>query len=379
MQFSRIENNVQSFNIPYDIKIGIYKNCISLGWFCGVASSMSRYGLRRFSGPFDWYFSDFTSVLKVMETQFSDFMSKENLSVDTDNNRRFYDNKYGFYFPHEIQYDYEKEYDHIHQKYMRRAEQFMQDIKQPTFFIRAVRSNDEILFIKENREYIYRIIKKENPNNEIAFLILNGMQKLPNNFLWFQLSIERYIGKTYEMRTMFDSSSDFSEYCTKYILPEENIVHNKEFDKEHHKTDIGKELLVYNLYKRSCSIVLALKEAYPNIDSEGIYLWGAGYYGQLVLQYLIKNGIPVNGIIDNATDKIGTLCEGVPIIPFSEIEDDRKNIFITIISDTEATEIQKQIFDTYPNVKILKLSYLCDILFEKNKDSYPNLPHKNGR
>lgn len=363
----QVGNNVQSFNILRDNEldeIGSYKNCISLGWFCGVASSMSRYGLRRHSGPFDWYFSDFKSVLKVIETQFSDFMLKENLSVETDNNRMFYDNKYGFQCNHDIQYDFEKEYDCIYQKYMRRAERFMQDIKQPTFFIRAVRSEEEILFIEENREYIYRIIKKENPNNEIAFIILNGMKRLSSNFLWFRLSIEGYVGKIYEMRTLFDSSSDFSEYCTKHILPEESIIHNKEFDKEHNKSKVGLGILKHIIDECSCDVVTALNEYYPNI-AQGIYLWGVGKWGTLILQYLIKKEITVKGIIDNDSDKIGTICESVSIVPFSKIKDDSPNIFITIASDEKATEVQKQILDTYPTTRILKLNYLSDILFEK--------------
>ena len=79
-----------------------FENCISLGWFCGTASSMSRYGLRSHSGPFDWFFSDFDSVLKVIETDFSDFMKKENLVPDKNNNKIFYDTKYRFSCNHYI-------------------------------------------------------------------------------------------------------------------------------------------------------------------------------------------------------------------------------------------------------------------------------------
>ena len=367
MQLSSVKNNIKSYNTLYDCEIRAsrrYKNCISLGWFCGVASSMSRYGLRSHSGPFDWYFSDFKSVLRVIETNFSDFMLKDNLNVDVGDNKVFYDNKYGFRCNHDIRYDFEKEYDCIHQKYMRRAKKFMQDIKQPTFFIRAVRSKEEILFIEENREYIYRIIKKENPNNEIAFLILNGMQKLSDNYLWFRLSIEEYVGHTYEMGMMFNSSSEFSEYCTKHILSEESIVQNKKFNKEHNKAKFGLGILVHSLDECSCDIVLTLKEYYPTIN-QGIYLWGAGKYGTLMLKYLIQNGITVKGIIDNDSEKIGTLCENIPIVPFSDIEDDSQNIFITIESEEKAAEVQKQIYDTYPSTSILKLSDVSDKLFEK--------------
>ena len=368
MSLGSAENNVQLFNVPCDRKLGGYTNCISLGGNCRVASSMNRYGLRSHSGPFDWFTSDFKPVLKVIETHFSDFMAKKNLSVDTNNHEIFWDNKYGFCCRHDIQYDFESEYECIHQKYMRRAKQFMQDIEQPTFFIRYVLSEEEICFIEENREYIYSIIKKENPNNEIAFLIPNGMQKLSNYFLWFQLGISHGWG-SYSMRREFDLSSVFSEYCMKHILSEESIVHNKEFD----KSRIGMELLEYSVQECSSNIALALKEYYPNID-RGIYLWGAGIWGTRMVQYLIKNGITVNGIIDNATNKIGTLCEGVPIVPFSKIEDNGLNIFITIRSDTKATDIQKLILDIYPDTKILKLHHLGNILLENRmfpKGYYP--------
>lgn len=44
----------------------LFDNCISLGWFCGIASSMSQLGLRSVSGPFDWCYSDYWAVLTQM-------------------------------------------------------------------------------------------------------------------------------------------------------------------------------------------------------------------------------------------------------------------------------------------------------------------------
>lgn len=59
-----------------------YENCVSLGWYCGCASSLSKLGLRSVSGPFDWYFSSYRSVLELIETEFVEFMNRENLEVD---------------------------------------------------------------------------------------------------------------------------------------------------------------------------------------------------------------------------------------------------------------------------------------------------------
>jgi hypothetical protein len=82
----------------------LYSNCISLGWFCGTASSLSRLGLRSYSGPFDWYFSHYWAVLNQIENDFKDFMKWENLelSLDDASGRTFCDRKYGFCCNHDI-------------------------------------------------------------------------------------------------------------------------------------------------------------------------------------------------------------------------------------------------------------------------------------
>ena len=74
---------------------------------------MCKLGLRGFSGPFDWCYSDFVSVIKQIENRFDDFMLKENLEVLEGNPKIFIDRKYGFYFNHEIKQDFELEYINI--------------------------------------------------------------------------------------------------------------------------------------------------------------------------------------------------------------------------------------------------------------------------
>ena len=250
-----------------------YDNCISLGWFCGTASSMSRYGLRSHSGPFDWYHSNFDSVLKIMETDFQDFMKKENLLIDNEDHRIFYDIKYGFRFNHDVQNDFETEYLIIYQKYMRRAEYFMVSVQQPTCFIRTVRSEEEVKFIEKNRDYIYKVIKRNNSNNEIIFLILRNMRDLPDSYIWFRLNIERYVGRHYEMRHMFDSSEDFSKYCKKYILSDKHIKRNLEYDIVCYR-DLEYIHRIGEAYFDMGSI---FKEFYPDIDEGGGISMGSGY------------------------------------------------------------------------------------------------------
>lgn len=209
-----------------------YNNCISLGCFCGTAAAMEKHGLRSHSGPFDWYFSDLDSVLKVIETDFSDFMKKENLLVSTSNRKEFCDVKYEFRCGHDIHRNFEEEYPLIYEKYMRRAKQFMKDVQSPTCFIRTVKSNREVRFIIENKEYIYQVLRRGNANNQIIFLLRNGLADLSDDFLWFRLDIDQYIGKTYEMRYMFDSSKLLLEYCQKILSPGD-MERNMKFDRKH--------------------------------------------------------------------------------------------------------------------------------------------------
>lgn len=336
-----------------------YENCISLGWFCGTASSMSRYGLRSHSGPFDWYFSDLESVLKLMETGFSDFMKRDHLYVDADNGRHFHDRKYGFLCNHDIEHDFETEYEKIYQKYMRRAEWFMQAVRKPTCFIRAVRSEQEVSYIEENRQYIYDIVKKDNADNEIIFLLLDTMKEMPDDFLWFRLGIGQYVGKTYEMRTMFDASKEFSKYCQQYILPQNMLEENKRFDL-YRVTDRGimAETTVETLDKDAAALVL--KNYYPDIGG-GIYLFGAGKYGELFSSYLMAQKIKVNGIIDNDQDKQGRLCGEIPIISLSQIMCDDPNICVTV-KDQFTDEIEEQILNRYPDARILSLKKIGELI-----------------
>ena len=75
---------------------------ISLGFTCPVASSMSKYGLRSFSGVFDWLITpDFGWVLHYIETDFKDFLLQENLERYDEYPLHFRYKQSGFRFLHE--------------------------------------------------------------------------------------------------------------------------------------------------------------------------------------------------------------------------------------------------------------------------------------
>lgn len=82
---------------------------ISLGWFCGMAGSLAKHGFRSGAGPFDWCESDLKGVLHFMDTDFSDFLSKENLEEDLHNPFAYCDKKYNLLLNHDINFDFRTE------------------------------------------------------------------------------------------------------------------------------------------------------------------------------------------------------------------------------------------------------------------------------
>lgn len=202
-----------------------YDNCISLGWFCGTASAMSKKGLRSCAGPFDWFFSDFEPVLYQIKTNFSEFMLKENLVEENDN--FFRDKKFGFYCGHDIKEDFTKEYPAIYQKYSRRANCFMEQIKSPTIFFRCIRDEKEIEYINDNHKSIDELLKAHNENNEIVYLYASWIKGITPEVTSYNLQIGDYIGYTKEMRNMFDLCE-----LSPNLLSQKQIEINKEFDKK---------------------------------------------------------------------------------------------------------------------------------------------------
>ena len=73
------------------MKEEMFENFISLGGMCTVAAALSKNGLRSTSGPFDWLISPLESVITLLENDFRDFIEKENLIIDKERDRSFYD------------------------------------------------------------------------------------------------------------------------------------------------------------------------------------------------------------------------------------------------------------------------------------------------
>ncbi|MBE5812501.1 MAG: hypothetical protein E7314_02450 [Clostridiales bacterium] len=330
--------------------IAKYENCISLGWFCGTASAMSTLGLRCFSGPFDWCHSNLDSILKIIETDFTDFMLKDNLKIVPDQHNYLIDTKYEFYYYHDIKSNLETEYQAIYDKYNRRITKFIEASKKTTCFFRAVRSNEEIEYIKENKEYIFNTIRKNNSNNEIVFLLLQDMPDLPNDITWFKLNIKNYTPKLYEMTTLFNNSPKLLEFCNSNLLTKEKIDENKKYISPFQTATAQIQHL---LDKNHDQIELSLLHCFPNIKNAGLYIWGAGTYGKLMLNYMLNRGMSPKAIIDNNPKIIGTTINNIPIISSSEIEKiDAVNVLITVASEKSINSITQQIYKLLHNFTV---------------------------
>ncbi len=57
----------------------------------------------------------------------------------------------------DVKESFEMEYAGIYDKYIKRAKRFIENIKNPTCFFRAVRSEKEIDYIINNADYIQRV------------------------------------------------------------------------------------------------------------------------------------------------------------------------------------------------------------------------------
>lgn len=144
-----------------------YSNCISLGWFCGTACSLSKLGLRSSSGPFDWCYSYYQDILTQIEDDFKDFLNIDNLAVDKSNPTIFDDIKYNFHYIHDVKKDLYEEYDSILRKYICRIESFRKAIVQPTVFFRCIKNQEEIDFINAEYERAEKLFKSFNKENRI--------------------------------------------------------------------------------------------------------------------------------------------------------------------------------------------------------------------
>lgn len=344
----------------------MFDNFISLGFFCGVASSLSKYGFRSKSYPFDWYHSNFKSVIHFIDTDFSDFLLKENLKVVPEKWPRFDDVKYDLRFSHDLkdENNFDLEYPDIYEKYARRIERFRIDIQNPTCFLRAVWTEDELRYIMNNQSYIEQVIKRSNASNEIIILIPPSLKIKGKLSLLFFTFNERWGSDTpTELRSMFDSNSDLICYLQNNTSVS-NIASNLMWDREAELNRMREEQRGYFytqtkiLQSRySLAIDLLNKELDKACIPSSIVIYGAGNIGKALFNKC-NELCHVEYFIDNNSQE--TEYKGVPIIPLDKVEKQAysftKNYVITPIYDLDT--IRMWFSEHYPGAILIPVDKL---------------------
>jgi len=170
---------------------------ISLGSMCPIASSMSKYGLRSFSGVFDWLITpDLNWVLHYIETDFQDFLLQGNLERYDEDPLPFRDKQSGIKFMHDTE-NFEKEYERLKEKYEQRISRFLDKSKSKICYLRSMQSEDDYEYISDNSAYIKWAIKKNNPDSEIVFLCNNTLL-IKDDFEFRYFKMPRMWGEGHE-------------------------------------------------------------------------------------------------------------------------------------------------------------------------------------
>lgn len=230
----------------------MYDHIVSLGWYCGIASSMAKNGFRENSGPFDWMFSSLDGVLHFLESSFEDFLDWNHLEILSP--LCFCDDR-GITFNHDCKKDLSLEYEEINKRYKRRIRAFK------TFnnicFIRAVKNQAEIEYINENYEYIKKVMR----NNDIIFLIPYYLRYDNFKFCYFLLNINAYQGNyRSSLRGLFEKSTGLIEHL-QANYPEEKRKKNLEFDMLNELRE-GKNIKAEDIEKRA---IAEIDELHKNI------------------------------------------------------------------------------------------------------------------
>lgn len=297
----------------------MYNYFVSLGWYCGVAASMEKLGLRSQSGPFDWYFSDYEGVLKCVENEFVDILDYNNLQTIKDKPLEFIDIKYNFHFNHELnKFETLNEmYTKILMKYKNRANRFLEMIKKPTCFIRAIRNEKEIQFILNNSEYISKIIKRSNVKNNVIYIVTEELKEKAsflNPFI-----IKRYDGNTKEtLMDTFDQCNELVNYCLSNI--DKNIhTSNLLFEMKRLETQLNISKIRYSLTNQLLKIKDNNIIASDNINkySSNVIIYGAGDIGKSLFEEL-HTKMKVLCFIDQ--NNIERYYKNIPILKIEDIK-----------------------------------------------------------
>lgn len=353
---------------------------VSLGPACPIASSMSKYGLRSFSGPFDWLItSDFSWVLYHIDTSFKEFLLYENLEPikedilyenlepiekdiiyenlksiyeDTCPNW-FYDKQSNIIFLHDSE-DFRKEYAALKRKYDRRIDRFLEISKRRVCYLRRISNEEEMIYIENHAEYIHNVLCKYNPNSEIIFVCDEALP-VPDkfHFKFFKMKEKYSQASRNALRTYFDYAEDFLLFCGENYSSA-SLIKNLMFD---YKTELPGIILLERRYKTLTSLIV--HDFQKDTFSDKVIIYGAGAIG-IELYQRIKNLTKVRCFIDR--DKAGGEFDNIEIISVDDLKYE-SGIKIIVSAAYDLENIKSELCDKYHDKDIISLDSILGLKF----------------
>lgn len=271
-------------------------------------------------------------MLHYIDTDFQDFLLPENLERYDECVRHFRDKKSDVRFLHES-LDFEKEYEKLKEKYRLRIERFLAKTRSRTCYLRSIDNEEEFTYIKQNAEWIRRVIQKQNHDSEIVFLCRKQLSVSDPIFMGGE-----GVGRCYTLpgvysgasrralRSYFDHADEFLSFCGAHYSGI-HLILNLMFDSREEER-LG---LTERRYK-TLSVLLAHDFSLDALP-EKVMIYGAGIIGR-ELYRKIKDITAVECFIDR--QKAGGVWEGIPIVSPDDAPcgQDRK-ILITACYDFE--------------------------------------------
>lgn len=257
-----------------------FDNFISLGFNCGVACALEKYGLRGKRMPFDWYISDWIGVETCLKTEFDGFLQLENCDMET--RGQFVDRKFNFLFPHELVAGetIQGKYIEIVNKYKKDIYNFYEYITNPTCFIRAIKNIEEYNYILKTRSKIVSIIKKYNVDNEIIFLLQDSdAKKISEQLQDCFYVVQDYSNEQCEKDNLFDINNELIGYLVEHS-DEMRRTQNIEFSVKRVWKKFEKYYSRYNILNLiyECSIS-RLEQYLEKRHWQSVAIWGGGKIG----------------------------------------------------------------------------------------------------
>lgn len=334
----------------------MFEYFVSLGNACQVASSMSKYGLRSFSGPFDWLVTnDFAWVLHYMETDFRDFLLSENLERYDENPNHFCDKQSKVLFIHERD-NFEKEYNRLKAKYDRRINRFIEKRKHKVCYLRFITGQEELVYIENNENDIEAVIRKYNRDSEIIFLynadlqmrdgfeITNHCYKIP----WIFNGASHFT-----LRACFDHADDFLFFCGKNYSAA-NLLKNLSVDLE--KEEPSRQL-TERRYKTLTTLLA--HDFSRDMKADKVIIYGAGAIGKALYEK-IQNDVLVECFVDQ--QKAGYKIGDIKVISIDELRYiDKAKVIVSATYDFD--NIKKKLNDFFRDEDIISLDEILNLEF----------------